>query len=668
MALPTLPFNPPTPPPPGFPDSAILCKTARVSADRNATTAGCRTEDGQAVEVSFWLVHPPGISHFSVNCPGINREYEAWLVCAEDAFVLFSLQYWGPARFFVYTAGKHPSLRLLPNPSLPYFGGQQFGLLPRGDGEHYALAFLRCKWSLQDDVCRFDAHVFSSETRAWTTRRAYLSDPADKPLCGRNDLFNQIRVGATSLGWFDNHHGILLLDHLFATHPVISIIPLPVATVGLPMPIKPDDKYIASEYFYNVACCHDLIKFVHIKYDDPHALARGSGWKATMWNMNVSGKNWCKGYTVDVDEISVDKSFSAKLPELWDDETQQLQLKKLMFHGPILSTLNDDLLYMMAKVKHDDDTAWTIAIDMKHAALKALAKFSVGPNQQLLTTACFSCVFPKYLNIPPGAEMYDPLEMHFKRMSLVQFVMQVQRTREWFRELDLFLDCDLPTYKESKPLLTECCPVSSLCVHIRALLKYATCTDEASNNMQHLLRAFEGFDMLLTESFNEQASDETLRSKIIVALPILDNLLHSMLPTVVPEGRCQGGVGIFEQYEKSGYTKKGHQSCGSTADKVCYSKKRNRAKKRTHKQQQEISKPNYFGGNVALNRWWYLGGYMLMSIGMLALCWMILTTLEVWTEPATSNLTLRSFGTKLSVIYKYYTDTWSEDGRSCRRC
>lgn len=35
-------------------------------------------------------------------------------------------------------------------------------------------------------------------------------------------------------------------------------------------------------------------------------------------------------------------------------------------------------------------------------------------------------------------------------------------------------------------------------------------------------RAFEGFDMLLTESFNEQASDETLRRKIIVALPILD--------------------------------------------------------------------------------------------------------------------------------------------------
>uniref|UniRef100_A0A8I6XU52 DUF1618 domain-containing protein n=1 Tax=Hordeum vulgare subsp. vulgare TaxID=112509 RepID=A0A8I6XU52_HORVV len=125
-----------------------------------------------------------------------------------------------------------------------------------------------------------------------------------------------------------------------------------------------------------------------------------------MWNMNVSGKNWCEGYTVDVDKISVDESFSAILLELWDGETQQLQLKKLMFHGPILGTLNDNFLYKMAKVKHEDDRVWAIAIDMKHAALRALATFSVHPNQLLLTTTCFSCVFPKYLNNPPGASSF----------------------------------------------------------------------------------------------------------------------------------------------------------------------------------------------------------------------------------------------------------------------
>lgn len=140
-----------------------------------------------------------------------------------------------------------------------------------------------------------------------------------------------------------------------------------------------------------------------------------------------------------------------------------------------------------------------------------------------------------------------------------------------------------------------------------------------------------------------------------------------MLPTVIPEGRYQGGVGICEQYEKSGYTKGGHQSCGSTAEKVRHSKKRNRANKRTHKQQQQIFKRNNFGGNVALNRWRYLGGCMLMCVGMLALCWMVLITSEVWAEPATSNLMLRSFGTKLGAIYRHYMDTWSKDGRSCGR-
>ena len=89
---------------------------------------------------------------------------------------------------------------------------------------------------------------------------------------------------------------------------------------------------------------------------------------------------------------------------------------------------------------------------------------------------------------------------------------------------------------------------------------------------------------------------------------------------MTPEERYR--VGIFEQYEKSGYTKKDHQSYGSNAEKVRHSKKRSHAKKRTHKQQQHIFKRNNFGRDVALNRWRYLGGCMLMSVGMLSLCWM----------------------------------------------
>lgn len=119
-----------------------------------------------------------------------------------------------------------------------------------------------------------------------------------------------------------------------------------------------------------------------------------------------------------------------------------------------------------------------------------------------------------------------------------------------------------------------------------------------------------------------------------------------MLPKGILERKYEG-VGILEGYEKSAYIKNDDQSSGSTAENVCDRKKRNRAKKRAHKQQQDICKPSNLNGWLR-----YLMGCMLMSIGMLVLCWMALVTFEAWTEPATSNLILRSFGTKLGVFYK----------------
>ena len=186
MALPTLPFNPSTPMGPGFPDSAILCRVARVSADRNATTAECRTEDGQAVEVSFWLVDPPGVSYFSVHCPGLQEDDfsgEPQVVCAEAAFVLFRVRFSFPSErristhHFVYTArgaAGPPSLQLLPEPpGVEAVKSHQLGLLPRG-GERYAVAFLDRNWTARGDAWQwqFDAYVFSSETCSWSKKEA----------------------------------------------------------------------------------------------------------------------------------------------------------------------------------------------------------------------------------------------------------------------------------------------------------------------------------------------------------------------------------------------------------------------------------------------------------------------------------------------------------------
>lgn len=319
-----------------FPDWALLCKAARISDRRNATTAESHTSEGQPVAVTFWLVDPPGISYFSVDCPGLKYKYQAWLVCAEAAFVLFRLTL--GSSHFVYTArghaGKQPSLRLLPQPSPTFFAWQKLGLLPCGR-EHYAVAFLDRNWTAEDDVWRFDAHVFSSKMRAWRTAEAshaHLSDSQKRLYC-RHSFSRQITAGASSLGWADIEHGILLLRNLFDGRPVIDLIPLPVPNIGFPG--GDGNYYCAPEYFCDVASCDDsLIKFVEIKRDDEDFLTSGKGWRATVWNRRLSWDGWQKRCTVHVDDISVDQSYSALLPELLDDGTQELELKKLIFLWP----------------------------------------------------------------------------------------------------------------------------------------------------------------------------------------------------------------------------------------------------------------------------------------------------------------------------------------------
>jgi hypothetical protein len=94
----------------GSAECVLLNNTARFSDDRNATTAACRTLEGQRVSVSFWLADPPDVSRFSVHCPGISAEGGSssdpppFIIAAEGAFVLLCVTLDGSVR---------PLLRLL---------------------------------------------------------------------------------------------------------------------------------------------------------------------------------------------------------------------------------------------------------------------------------------------------------------------------------------------------------------------------------------------------------------------------------------------------------------------------------------------------------------------------------------------------------------------------
>uniref|UniRef100_A0A8I6XPK6 DUF1618 domain-containing protein n=1 Tax=Hordeum vulgare subsp. vulgare TaxID=112509 RepID=A0A8I6XPK6_HORVV len=418
------------------PDWALLNNTARISDDRNATTAVCCTKEGQPVAVSFWIADPPAVSQFSVHCPGIDAsdlcsDAPPYVICAEGAFVLFCVTLDESVHHFVYSArgipaGK-PSLHLVPDPRprVEAFASQQFGILPCGD-EHYAVAFLHHQWDSGDQAWKYFAYVFSSEKKAWRRSKEAALDlsESDKVLFDSHASSKQITVGASSLGWVDLLRGILLVSNLFDDCPVIRFISFPASRVRITD--RRNIVYNAPEYFCDVVCSGDLMRFVEMDFEGPECRTKGKGWRANTWGRKVCWDDWQKRCTVDVDDVSVDQSYSALL----DEETQQLELKKLLFLNPTLSVRDDNLLYMMAKVDDEDDKALVIAIDMEQAVLDALILVSAKPSYTI--TMYSPCSLPKYyLNNKDnaGADMYNPVDKDYNSQENPQKKMKKRSNR-----------------------------------------------------------------------------------------------------------------------------------------------------------------------------------------------------------------------------------------------
>lgn len=568
----------------GRPDWVLLHNSARISGHRNSTTAGCHTMEGRPIEVSFWLVDPPGVSYFSVHCPGLSKDFqgEPYVHCAEAALVLFSVTFLPvPGRrsiqHFVYRAGPGaPSLDLIPDPD-KIRRGDRYGLLPCGDDtDHYAVVFLDRNFIAYDKPWRFNAHVFLSATRSWSSKvpLSCLSEDDQALLLKHGTCKPPIMVGATSLGWVDLFRGILLLSDVLGDCPVVKYIQLPASRFchmnkrGFP--------YTAKQYCCDVSSCRDnsLIKFVEMEFNEPDRRNRGGqGWRAIMWDTTVISDGWSQRFRVDVDNISVDRSYSGLLPQLWNDETRELELKRLILYTPTLSVHDDNLLYVMAKMNSEDDKAWVITVDMKRKAVEAIAPYSTRGRK--LTSWHSPCTFPEYLDpATPG----DHVAMHSRRICAADCVLQMLLTRDWFREIGERFEFERPTHVECLSLI-QCCPVSSVLSDIQEVVKYAFSTGEgeaAPKAVDLCSRAFEDFDVLLRELLHDPASStEGMSCKISVALRALDSILDIVPPTLrALADAChqKGGKTIFDLGEEPGDPKDLKLQCSPKANNLTWCK------------------------------------------------------------------------------------------------
>ncbi|RCV45239.1 hypothetical protein SETIT_9G438000v2 [Setaria italica] len=176
----------------GPPAWVFLEELASFGDVRNATTATGVTSAGRAVDVTFELVDPPGVSRWFVHCPGLEEDRgfngSPQILNAAGALVvmrmLFVARRGRVIDYFVYRAGPGwPSLDLVPGPA---------------------------KRSSSPNSFKLEIFVFSSETRAWSSRVATFS--WDEETTYDEELMHTptkaVAAGGGSLAWIDLWRGL----------------------------------------------------------------------------------------------------------------------------------------------------------------------------------------------------------------------------------------------------------------------------------------------------------------------------------------------------------------------------------------------------------------------------------------------------------------------------
>ncbi|XP_040999099.1 uncharacterized protein LOC121244917 isoform X2 [Juglans microcarpa x Juglans regia] len=140
---------------------------------------------------------------------------------------------------------------------------------------------------------------------------------------------------------------------------------------------------------------------------------------------------------------------------------------------------------------------------------------------------------PLPLVLYPQLKKLDPLEVYVPAVIL---------TQSQIKDLEKSLEAEQPQYATCRSLLRSG-PAGSLRVNIRAVAQYALDNgngNSASNSVDQCLGALEELDsLLLRASRNDrEASVESMKGKINMALNALDSLLQTVPSDVLQKGKA----------------------------------------------------------------------------------------------------------------------------------
>nr|TKV96640.1 hypothetical protein SEVIR_9G441900v2 [Setaria viridis] len=306
---------------------------------RNATTATGVTSAGRAVDVTFELVDPPGVSRWFVHCPGLEEDRgfngSPQILNAAGALVvmrmLFIARRGRVIDYFVYRAGPWwPSLDLVPGPA---------------------------KRSSSPNSFKLEIFIFSSETRAWSSRVATFS--WDEETTYDEELMHTptkaVAAGGGSLAWID------LRGVLWGKPP------------------------LRRSWLDGATGDH--------------------GWTATVWKRETSSVHRGISLRADTDNIfAADSRSSAscllrKIPDN-DGVNELADLKKLVSATPRLSLQDEDVVYIEARTRirpGDSKSSLLLTVNATEERLEAAEQITLRLRLSRRT-------FSRFLDASPACE------------------------------------------------------------------------------------------------------------------------------------------------------------------------------------------------------------------------------------------------------------------------
>uniref|UniRef100_A0A0D9W697 DUF1618 domain-containing protein n=1 Tax=Leersia perrieri TaxID=77586 RepID=A0A0D9W697_9ORYZ len=370
--------------------SALIDLKAYISDHSNATTASCCMRNGLEVQVTLCTVPPPNVSYYCVWCPGKHPTEiatEPTILAAEADLLVLSVArgFEGDVLdlkkndFFIYQAGgagRQPSMRLL-GPLDPYFRSlYNVGLLrhdvahTNGNEDQFYLVTLH--WTVV--FWEFKLYVFNSRTGSWSSRTVSL---------GREHHHTQFTLYPTKaialgngglMAFVDFWRGIIVCDVF-----VCDVVDCDASLRLIPLPQSLRSRRIldirAEIVRIKVADCFQF----KCQPDISGSCTKASVRKVSVWSRMVTWEDdWHRDYILSVPDILVDEDtlHLDLLPELKkDDATGRKTLQGLHITRPALSVNNDDMIYLMAKVRTGDKKAWVLAVDMRNKKLKDVGVF-----------------------------------------------------------------------------------------------------------------------------------------------------------------------------------------------------------------------------------------------------------------------------------------------------